>query len=197
LHVAELTPPLLSVVFWSAPRPMSAAETPASHPHAMHRPKPAAHALVAPTAPQPQAPPSADLREGPPSTDPPGPPGPPGPPCLGANCATAPPCAGAGCISAPAPKPPRNVGPHALDAERIAGATPHLPAAVIDAHRGLGESRFVARMCVDTAGVVSSVTVLAGIPGADADIVATLRGWRYKPQPIPVCFVTELLYDVQ
>jgi hypothetical protein len=39
--------------------------------------------------------------------------------------------------------------------------------------------------------------VLSGIPGADADIVATLRAWRYKPQAIPVCFVTQLTYDIQ
>ena len=37
----------------------------------------------------------------------------------------------------------------------------------------------------------------AGIPGADADIVSTVRGWRYKPQPIPVCFVTQFLYEIQ
>jgi hypothetical protein len=99
-------------------------------------------------------------------------------------------------VSAPAPKP-RNLPPHALDAQRLAGAMPHLPAAVIGARRGLGESTFTARLCLDTAGSVSSVTVLAGIPGADADIVATLRAWRYKPQPIPVCFVTQFTYEIQ
>ena len=74
---------------------------------------------------------------------------------------------------------------------------PHLPAAVVGARRGLGESSFTARLCVDQSGAVSSVTVLAGIPGADADIVATLRGWRYRPQPIPVCFVSQFVFDVR
>ncbi len=74
---------------------------------------------------------------------------------------------------------------------------PHLPASVIGARRGLGESTFTARVCVDQAGAVSSVNVLAGIPGADADIVSALRGWRYKPQPIPVCFITQLTYEIQ
>ncbi|HEY1587306.1 MAG TPA: hypothetical protein VGH63_16535, partial [Polyangia bacterium] len=97
---------------------------------------------------------------------------------------------------APAPKP-RNLPPHALDAQRLAGAMPHLPAAVIGARRGLGESTFTARLCLDTAGAVSSVTVLAGIPGADADIVSTLRAWRYRPQAIPVCFVTQFTYEIQ
>jgi hypothetical protein len=99
-------------------------------------------------------------------------------------------------VSAPAPKP-RNLPPHALDAQRIAGALPHLPPAVVAAHHGLGDSTFTARLCVDQSGAVSSVTVLAGIPGADAGIVSTLRGWRYKPQPIPVCFITQFVYDVQ
>ena len=74
---------------------------------------------------------------------------------------------------------------------------PHLPAAVIGARRGLGDSTFTARLCVDTSGAVSSVTVLGGIPGADADIVSTLRNWRYKPQPIPVCFITQFTYEIQ
>jgi len=99
-------------------------------------------------------------------------------------------------VAAPAPKP-HNVGPHALDAQRLAGAMPHLPAAVIGARKGLGDSTFTARICVDQSGSVSSVTVLAGIPGADADIVSTLRGWRYKPQPIPVCFITQFTYEIQ
>ena len=89
------------------------------------------------------------------------------------------------------------MAPHALDAQRLPGAMPHLPASVIGARRGLGDTTFTARLCVDQSGAISSVTVLSGIPGADADIVATLRGWRYSPQPIPVCFVTQLVYDVQ
>jgi hypothetical protein len=89
------------------------------------------------------------------------------------------------------------VPPHALDAERIGGVLPHLPASVIGARRGLGDARFVARVCVDQSGAVSSVTVLSGIPGADAGIVSAVRGWRYRPQALPVCFVTQLVYDVE
>jgi hypothetical protein len=99
-------------------------------------------------------------------------------------------------VAAPTPRP-RNLPPHALDAQRVAGAMPHLPPAVAGARRGLGDSTFTARLCVDQSGAVSSVTVLAGIPGADADIVSTVRAWRYKPQPIPVCFITQFVYEVQ
>jgi hypothetical protein len=99
--------------------------------------------------------------------------------------------------SAPAPSlRPKNVGPHILDNMKIAGAQPHLPDFVRSAHRGLGDTPFVARLCVDQAGAVSRVDVLQGIAGADETIVQTLRGWRYKPQPIPVCFVTRLIFEV-
>ena len=192
-HVAELTPPALAVVFLSAPEPPPPpAAPPRSRPHpATHRPQPSVPAVAAPAAPPPSQPDPGDL----PSDGPPGPPGPPDPSGLPGDPHGAP-CTGGNCVSAPAPKP-RNVAPHALDAQRIAGAMPHLPPAVIGARRGLGDSTFTARICVDQAGAVSSVTVLAGIPGADGDIVSTLRGWRYKPQPIPVCFITQFVYDVQ
>jgi hypothetical protein len=190
-RVAELTPPMLAIAFIPQPPPQGAAvQKPKTPAHvATHHPRTAVPTL---TQPSPRVEPADEPpSDGPPSpTDrPPGPPGPPGPPST---------CTGPGCtaVNAPAPRP-RNVPPHALDAQRIGGAIPHLPASVIGSRRGLGDSTFTARLCVDTSGTISSVTVLAGIPGADADIVSTLRGWRYKPQPIPVCFVTQLVYDVQ
>ncbi len=81
---------------------------------------------------------------------------------------------------------PKNVPPYALEAQRLAGASPHLPDFVKVTRRGLGDTPFLARVCVDQAGVVNHVEVMQGIPGADEAIVQTLRGWRYKPQPIPV-----------
>ncbi|MCU1276767.1 MAG: PaxA [bacterium] len=195
-HVVELTPPMLAVVFRSAaeappPPPPPGRAKSTEHRVKTPRPQPTT-ATQPPTAPDPTPP---DDGKGVPNSD--GPPDGKGPlggdprsptaPCVGANCSS---------ISAPAPRP-RNVPPHALDAQRIAGAMPHLPSSVIGARRGLGDTTFTARLCVDQSGAISSVTVLSGIPGADADIVSTVRGWRYKPQPIPVCFVTQLVYDVQ
>jgi hypothetical protein len=190
-RVDELTPPLLAVVFVppAAAMQQQTPEAPKSHPRTTHRaPATALHQPADTTQPVTTDP--GDT----PSDEPPGV-GPPGTDTQPGD-AHALPCSGANCVSAPAPKP-RNLPPHALDAQRLAGAMPHLPAAVIGARRGLGESTFTARLCLDTGGAVSSVTVLAGIPGADADIVATLRGWRYKPQPIPVCFVTQFTYEIQ
>lgn len=194
-HVAELTPPLLAVVFLSAPEPPPPPPPPGrpkAKPHpATARPQPTTPTLTPPPiAPEPTPP--EDGQGDPAGKGPSDGHGPlDGDPtskstgCPSGNCS----------VGAPAPRP-RNVPPHTLDAQRVAGAMPHLPASVIGARRGLGETTFTARLCVDQSGAVSSVTVLSGIPGADADIVSTVRGWRYRPQPIPVCFITQFVYDV-
>ena len=39
--------------------------------------------------------------------------------------------------------------------------------------------------------------MLAGIPDADDSIVATLRGWRYRPLPLPLCFEQNLAFRVE
>jgi hypothetical protein len=40
------------------------------------------------------------------------------------------------------------------------------------------------------------VQVIQGIPGADNDIVATVRRWVYKPQPIPICSMTRFEFNI-
>ena len=194
-QVTEIQAPMLAIAFFSSPPPQGAtpprtAPKRQTHP-AVRRAQPSVTAPEPPTAQEPpEAPGTPD-----PGDQPPGPPGPPavGPPGIGSRNI---PCEGANCVTAPPPRP-RNVAPHALDAQRISGLMPHLPASVAGTRKGLGDTPFTARLCVDTSGAISSVTVLAGIPGADADIVEALRGWRYKPQPIPVCFITQLIYDVE
>ena len=196
-HVSELTPPMLAIVFVSAPTPAQQ-QAPEARPK---RPSPShaavkTHPSLTMPSPTPQTAPTLPDTS---STDPSGPPdGPPGDPGdHGPGTTPGNPCPpGANCVTAPAPKP-RNVAPHALDAQRIAGVMPHLPASVAGAHRGLGDSTFTARLCVDTSGNVSSVTVLGGIPGADGEITAALRAWRYRPQALPVCFITQLVYNVE
>lgn len=53
---------------------------------------------------------------------------------------------------------------------------------------------FAAKICIDRSGKVSRVDVLQGIPGADPSIVETLRSWRHKPQPTPVCFLIRYVF---
>lgn len=199
-HVAEITPPLLAVVFNPGGQPPPPPPPPAAHKRATptHRvttPTPRTQPLVAPpTQPEPDPDPAVGEDTGVAGGK--GPKGGTGPLDGDPTSKATGPCVGASCIAAPAPRP-RNVAPHALDAARVAGAMPHLPATVIASRRGLGDSTFTAKICVDQSGTVSSVSVLSGIPGADADILATLRGWRYKPQPIPVCFLSQFVFDVQ
>ena len=189
-HVVELTPPLLAVVFRSAPElppPPAGRAKPPERPVRSKQPQSKAAASPPPDSVPPAEDPGERDDSGPPD----------GSRRLDSDQRSLAPCPTGNCgVEAPAPRP-RNLPPHALDAQRIAGALPHLPASVIGARRGLGEATFTARLCLDQTGAVSSVTVLAGIPGADAAIVSTLHGWRYRPQPIPVCFITQLVYDVE
>jgi periplasmic protein TonB len=190
-QVAEIAPPPLAIVFLSAPEPPPPPSPPAHkkapEPRRVTTPSPHPQpTLTPPSEPQPTTtsdnatPDGKGPPDGIPGGDPNSPPGTNGPPGP----------------SAPAPRP-RNVAPHALDAQKIAGALPHLPSSVRSARRGLGDTNFTARICVDQSGRVSSVSVLQNIPGADDSILATLREWRYKPQPIPVCFITQLVFDVE
>ncbi len=81
--------------------------------------------------------------------------------------------------------------------ERIAGADPHLPDAVKRRLRGQPDHSFSAQICIGTDGAVADVSVLQGIAGADESLLATLRQWKYTPQSVPVCFVTQLVFSVE
>lgn len=194
-HVVEIAPPPLSIVFVSAPPPPPpggehATKAAATHP----RPHPHPLATRAPSMVQPVAPPPVDDAPGDDSGDAPddgnGIGGGPGGPGNGPGVP-----GGTGITSMPQPKP-INVPPHKLDEQRLFGSDPHLPSMLIRERRGEHGLTFIARMCVDQSGNVSQVSVLQSLPGADADIIGTLRRWRYKPQPIPVCFMANFVFDV-
>jgi hypothetical protein len=203
-HVAEISPPALAVVFIATPEPPPSAPSQLKKPRtqsgkrpATPTPTPTMRATVAPaTSRQPTPPAKTDVPEGPDDEgeQPGGQKGPGGgpPDSQGTD-----PNGGFGHGPAMPPPRPRNIAPHLLDAQKIAGADPHLPDFVKNARRGLGDSAFSARICVDQAGSVSRIDVLQGIPGADEAIVQALRGWRYRAQPIPVCFVSRFVFDVQ
>jgi hypothetical protein len=98
---------------------------------------------------------------------------------------------------APAAKP-KNVNARTLDGQQISHAEPHLPPIIKAQLRNAGtpDARFTGKVCVDTTGKVYSVQVLSGIPGADNDIVSIIKTWTYKPQPISVCFVANVSYQI-
>ncbi|HEX2571679.1 MAG TPA: hypothetical protein VH877_19115 [Polyangia bacterium] len=122
---------------------------------------------------------------------------------------------------APSDARPKNV-PHELDpAEVLYHVDPHLPDNVtadlvsrkkveaplvshlcVDKGGPLwtptcGEAIFFAKVCIAQSGNVFRVDVLQGIPGADDAIRKAIFQWRYKPQPIPVCFPARWIFQVQ
>jgi serine/threonine protein kinase len=97
---------------------------------------------------------------------------------------------------APAQKP-RNVAARTLDSQQISHPDPALPAIVRSQRKGTGDARFAAKVCVGNDGRVYQVNVLASIPGADDAIVNTIKQWTYKAQPVSVCFVANIVYDLQ
>jgi hypothetical protein len=50
------------------------------------------------------------------------------------------------------------------------------------------------KICIDQSGRVNQVNVLQGIPGGDSTIVDTIRSWKFKPQPIPICSVNRFVF---
>lgn len=97
----------------------------------------------------------------------------------------------------PPPVKPKNVPAHTLDAQVVFRPTPHLPQAVLLQHRNVGELVFVAKVCIDREGKVFEINVIQGIAGGDDAVLSTVRQWRYKPQPIPVCFIANWVFTVE
>lgn len=100
--------------------------------------------------------------------------------------------------NAAVPARPPSLGPTSTQSRRIesCGARPRLPAALQHSHRG-ETLRGEYELCMDRAGRVLSIKPLRGIPGADADIIATLRTWQCEPWPVPSCSVLELEFALE
>jgi hypothetical protein len=108
--------------------------------------------------------------------------------------------------AAPAPAPvasmvpaskPKNVAARTLDSQQLSHAEPHLPDIVRIQRRGTGDARFSAKVCINNDGKVYQVAVISGIPGGDDQIINTIKQWTYKPQPVSVCSVVNLVFDLQ
>jgi hypothetical protein len=82
---------------------------------------------------------------------------------------------------AAAPTGYRALPPTALDGQKLSGATPRLPATV----HASGKKPLIGAylLYIERDGSVSRVEVQRAIAGADDAIVATLLGWKFRPQP--------------
>jgi hypothetical protein len=96
--------------------------------------------------------------------------------------------------------PPRRkiVAGFTLIAQQLSHPNPHLPPLLIAwASRTTDTLRGMYKVCLATDGTVSDVATMKSIVGADEVIAQQIRaGWRYKPQPEPVCFVAALTFKL-
>lgn len=84
--------------------------------------------------------------------------------------------------------------PEQLSGGKISGAMPRLPDLVKILNKGVSRLEGQYQLCVATDGTVASVVTLKSIPGADNDIVRTLRTWLFKPQPTGVCGLSRFVF---
>jgi hypothetical protein len=82
-----------------------------------------------------------------------------------------------------------------LEAQQLAAPQPPLPDEVLRRESG---RRLVGGydICVGPAGDVTGVKTVASIPGADAQILDTLKTWKYRPQPAALCGAKVLTFQV-
>jgi len=103
---------------------------------------------------------------------------------------------GGGAAPATGSAPARVVPSFVIDAQRISSPNPHLPDSFRESHpRQLVRGTY--RICVNTSGRVSDVSIVASIPGLDQAIIEQLkRTWVYKPQPVPVCSERNFIFKI-
>jgi len=106
----------------------------------------------------------------------------------------------------PPPRPPQNVAPTSLEANRMAGTKNIVPDDVtkVEIQRAR-KTKLVGtwKLCVTPEGNIGTVAQLksTGFPAYDATITKTIRGeWRYRPflvngQPAPVCTAVTFIYS--
>jgi hypothetical protein len=98
-----------------------------------------------------------------------------------------------------------NVPPQALDANRLSGEKNIVPddktkTAIFQSRKDRVIGSY--KLCIDTAGKVSSVGQLrsTGFAAYDTKIIEQLRTWTYKPflidgKPEPVCTAVTFIYS--
>lgn len=93
---------------------------------------------------------------------------------------------------------PRNVQTATMRGQKLGGELPSLPAALKLQVRERGTLVVSYRLCVDRSGHVTSLNRFGGSPPAGTDEVvhAALRGWSYRAQPYPVCFIETFRFEV-
>ncbi len=199
IHVDEVQPPPLTVQFIATatppppppPPPKAASNKPKTPPKVV---KPVLQPTVVPTTIQPRTEPEPPEEKDTGASD--GVPGGVEGGVAGGVVGAPPPPAPPKEEPKPPPKP-KVVPAILIKKDKISsGDDPHLPDVVKAQRRGSVVTGSY-KVCIGKEGTISSVDVVSSIPGADESIVSTLRGWRYKPQNIPICFIQFLEFHIE
>jgi hypothetical protein len=92
---------------------------------------------------------------------------------------------------------PRTVPAFTLAAQQLTHPLPSLPEWFKQArpNQKVGGTY---RVCIDGSGSVSSVDIVSQIGGVDGAIANHIRAtWRYRPQPVPVCFSARVEFEIR
>jgi len=194
-HVEELTPPSVSLTFFSsAPPPPPPPPPPAGRKPVERKPKipkvvqqpSEIPTLVQPNLEKPEEP-EEEGEEGGVEGGVPG--GVPGGVVGGVV---------GGTLGAPPPPPPKVVASFVLEGQLVSKPDPHLPEHVVNAAKGQTSLKATYRICVRQDGHISDITVVMPVSGgADAAVIEQLkRTWVYKPQPLPVCTIRNFIFRI-
>lgn len=186
VHVEEITPPALSLTFFSAPPPPPPPPPPAKkHTEVKHVEK----KIVTPTTVPQLVQPKEEQKEEDSSED------------DGVEGGVEGGVAGGtvggvvGGTGAPPPKA-KNVPFAKFDSEALFKPDPHLPDIVRIQRKGTGDAIWMGKVCIDQGGKVNQISIMQGIPGGDNAIMSTMRTWKFKPQPFPICTLIRLVYTI-
>lgn len=94
------------------------------------------------------------------------------------------------------PASPKMVASFTLTAQQVSHADPHLTDAFKSAHPQQ-TVKGMYKVCIGTDGHITDVTPMTSIPGMDQTLIEQIKaGWTYKPQPVPVCTASVLVFKI-
>lgn len=91
---------------------------------------------------------------------------------------------------------PKMVPMFTLMASVISAPDPHLTDEYKSAHPQQ-TVKGMYKVCIAADGHVTDVTAMTAIPGMDETIIQQIKStWKYKPQPLPVCFGKPIMFKI-
>jgi protein TonB len=95
----------------------------------------------------------------------------------------------------PAPQP-KMVASFTLLAAQLSHPDPHVPEWFRNQHTNQMVQGLY-KVCLRQDGHVSDVFPMTSIPGIDSQIIDQIKSsWTYKPQPVPVCFASKIMFKI-